>query len=76
MELFIAIVTSAVRNINPSIFHMVYEPVFFIDTATVFTLQVACEGFGFPDTLQTTIALNILNEPIDALSCFLSCVCQ
>jgi len=46
---------------------MVYEAVFFIDTAAVFALQVACEGFGFPDTLHTAVALNILNELVDAL---------
>lgn len=67
MGLFISIVASAVCNVNPPVFHMVYEAVFFIDTAAVFALQVAREGFGFPDPLHTAIALYILNELVDAL---------
>ena len=41
MGLFISIVASAVGDVEPSVFHMVDEAVFFIDPAAVFALQVA-----------------------------------
>lgn len=45
---------SAVSDVEPSVFHMVDEPVFFVDAAAVFALQIAGEGFGFPDSLQAS----------------------
>ena len=64
--LFISIVASAVDNIEPPMFRMVDEPVFFVDAAAVFALQVAGEGFGFPDPLHTAVPLGILNELVDS----------
>lgn len=41
MGLLISIMASAVGNVEPSVFHMVDEAVFFVDPAAVFALQVA-----------------------------------
>ncbi len=43
--LSISIVASAVGDVEPPIFHMVDEAVFFVDATAVFALQVAGEGF-------------------------------
>lgn len=73
MGLFISVVASALCNVKPSIFHMVYKAVFFIDPTAVFTLQITSEGFRFSDTFHTAVAFNKL---VDAFLCFLSCDCQ
>ena len=65
--LFISIVASAVGDVEPSVFHMVDQPVFFVDAAAVFSLQVAGEGFGLPDPFHTAVPLDILNELVDPL---------
>lgn len=67
MGLFISIVASAVGDIEPPVFHMVDEPVFFVDAAAVFALQVAGEGFGFSNPLHTAVPLNVPNELVDSL---------
>lgn len=67
MRLFISIVASAVGDVEPSVFHMVDEPVFFVDAAAVFALQVAGEGFGFPNPLHTAVPFDIPDELVDAL---------
>ena len=46
---------------------MVDEAVFFVDSAAVFALQVAGEGFGLSDSFHTAIPLDILNELVDPL---------
>ena len=48
----------AVGDVEPSVFHMVDEPVFFVDAAAVFSLQVAGEGFGFSDAFHTAVPFN------------------
>lgn len=58
---------SAVSDVEPSVFHMVDEPVFFVDAAAVFALQIAGEGFGFPDSLHTAVPLDISDELVDPL---------
>ena len=58
---------SAVGDVEPSVFHMVDEPVFFVDAAAVFAPQIAGEGFGFPDSLHTAVPLDILDELVDSL---------
>ena len=67
MRLFISVVASAVGDVEPPILHMVDEPVFFVDAAAVFALQVAGEGFGFPDSLHTAVPLDIPDELVDPL---------
>lgn len=37
------------------------------DTAAVFALQVAGEGFGFSNPLHTAVPLNVPNELVDSL---------
>lgn len=63
--LFISIVASAVGDVEPSVFQMVDEAVFFADPAAVFALQVAGQGFGLSDTFHAAVALNILDELVD-----------
>ena len=67
MRLFISIVASAVGDVEPSVFHMVDEPVFFVDAAAVFALQVAGEGFRLSDPFHATVPFDILNELVDPL---------
>ena len=57
----------AMSDIEPPVFHMVDEPVFFVDAAAVFAPQIAGEGFGFPDSLHTAVPLDILDELVDSL---------
>lgn len=66
-RLIISIVTSAVGDVEPSVFHMVNKTVFFINTAAVFTLQVAGEGFWFSNSFHTATPLNIPDEQVDSL---------
>ena len=54
-------------DVEPPVFHMVDESVFFVDAAAVFTLQVAGEGFGFSNPMHTAVPLNIPDELVDAL---------
>ena len=65
--LFISIVASAVGDVEPPVFHMVDEPVFFVDAAAVFALQVTGEGFGFSDPMHTAVPLDIYDELVDSL---------
>ena len=58
---------SAVGDIELPVFHMVDGPVFFVDAAAVFALQVAGEGFGFSDPFHAAVPLDILNELVDSL---------
>ena len=67
MGLFISIVASAVGNIEPPVFHMVDEAVFFGDAAAVFALQVTGEGFGLSNSIHTAVPLDVLNELVDPL---------
>ena len=67
---------AAVGNIDSAVFHMVYKTVFFIDSPAVLTLQISPQGFRFADSLQASIAFNILYQEIDPFQRFLSCVCQ
>ena len=55
----------AVGDVEPPIFHMVDEAVFFVDAAAVFALQVAGKGFRHSDPFHTAVPFNILNELID-----------
>lgn len=57
-------------NVDASIFHMVNQPVFLIDTAAVFTLESSLKRFGFTDSAHAPIAFNILNELIDSFYYF------
>lgn len=65
MGSFITIVTFAVGNVEPPVFHMVDEPVFFVDAAAVFALQIVGEGFRFPDPMHTAVPLDIPDELVD-----------
>lgn len=65
--LFISIMASAVGNVEPPVFHMVNEPVFFVDTAAVFAQKVTGKRFRFPDLFHATIPFNIPDKLIDAL---------
>ena len=56
---------SAVGDVEPPVFHMVDEPVFFVDAAAVFALQIAGEGFGFSDPLHTAVSPGISDELVD-----------
>ena len=67
MRLFITIVAPAVGDVEPPVFHMVDEAVFFVDAAAVFALQVAGERFGLSNPFHTAIPFNILNELVDPL---------
>ena len=58
---------SAVGDIEPFVFHMVDEAVFFVDAAAVFTLQVAREGFGFYDPFHAPVPFTIQDELVDPL---------
>ncbi len=58
---------STVSDVEAPAFHMVDEPVFFVDAAAVFAPQIAGEGFGFPDSLHTAVPLDILDELVDSL---------
>ncbi len=66
MRLFISVVASAVGDVEPPILHMVDEPVFFVDAAAVFALQIAGEGFRLPDSVHTAVPLDILDELVDS----------
>ena len=66
IALLISIVASAVYNVKPSVFHMVYKAVFVIDAAAVFALQSAGQRFRLSDSIPAAIALNILDELVDA----------
>ena len=67
MGLFISVVASAVGDVESPVFHMVDKAVFFVDSAAVFALQVAGEGFGFPNPLHTAVPFDIPDELVDAL---------
>ena len=67
LGLFISVVASAVGDVEPPVFHMVDEAVFFVDSAAVFALQVAGEGFGLSDPFHTAIPLDIMDELVDPL---------
>lgn len=58
--------TFAVCNIEPSVFHVVDKPVFIVDAATVFSLQVACERLWLSDSFHAAVTFDILNELVDA----------
>ena len=53
-------------DIKSSVFHVIDETVFIIDATAVFALEIAGQGFGFPDPLPAAIAFNILFELVDA----------
>lgn len=65
--LFISIVASAVGDVEPPVLHMINEAVFFVDATAVFALQVAGEGFRFPNPLHTAVPFDIPDELVDAL---------
>lgn len=67
MGLFISIVASAVGNVEPPVFRMVDEAVFFVDATAIFTLQITEEGFRLSDPFHTAVSFNILNELVDSL---------
>ena len=67
MRLFISVVASAVGDVEPPILHMVDEPVFFVDAAAVFALQIAGKRFRLPDSVHTAVPLDILDELVDPL---------
>ena len=67
MGLFISVVASAVGDVESPVFHMVAKAVFFVDSAAVFALQVAGEGFGLSDPFHTAIPLDIMDELVDPL---------
>lgn len=58
--------SSAMCDIKSSVFHVIDETVFIIDATAVFALEIAGQGFGFPDPLPAAIAFNILFELVDA----------
>lgn len=60
----------AVGDVDASVFHVVDQAVFLIDPAAVFPLQVAGQGFGFPDALHAAVALNILYELVNTFDGF------
>ena len=59
--------SSAVGDVETTAFYMVDKAVFFVDAAAVFALQVAGEGFGFPNPLHTAVPFDIPDELVDAL---------
>ena len=67
MGLFISIVASTVGDVDSLVFHVVDEAVFLVDAAALFALQVAGEGFGFPNPLHTAVPFDIPDELVDAL---------
>ena len=58
---------SAVGDVESPVFHMVDKAVFFVDSAAVFALQVAGEGFGLSDPFHAAVPLDILNKLVDPL---------
>lgn len=56
---------SAVSDVEPPVFHMIDESVFFVDAAAVFALQVAREGFRFSNSPHTAVPLDISDELVD-----------
>ena len=58
---------SAVGDVELPVFYMVDKAVFFVDSAAVFALQVAGEGFGLSDPFHTAIPLDIMDELVDPL---------
>ena len=58
---------SAVGDVEPPVFHMVDEAVFFVDSAAVFALQVAGEGFRLPNSFHAAVPLDIPDELVDPL---------
>lgn len=58
---------STVGDVDPSVFHMVDETVFFVDAAAVFALQVVGKGFRSSDPFHAAVPLDILNELVDPL---------
>ena len=57
---------SAMSDIEPPIFHMVDEPVFFVDAAAVFALQIVRKGFRLPNPVHTAVPLDILDELVES----------
>ena len=63
--LFISIVASAMGNAEPSVFHVVDEAVFLVDSAAVFALQVAGKGFRSSNPFHAAVPFDILDELVD-----------
>lgn len=63
--LFISIMASAVDDVEPPVFYVVDEAVFFVDTAAVFALQVTGKGFRFSNPFHAAVPFNILDELVD-----------
>ena len=56
---------SAVGDIEPPVFHVADEAVFFVDAAAVFAVQVSKERFRLPNSFHTAVPSNILDELVD-----------
>lgn len=70
MGLFISVMSSAMCDVEATIFHMVDQSVFLVDAAAVLALEAALERFGFSDSAYASVTLNIFDELIDTFYCF------
>ncbi len=59
--------SSAMSDINASVFHMVNKPVLFINTTAELALKTTGKRFGLSNSFHTAVALNILNKQINSL---------
>lgn len=57
-------------NIDASVFYMIDQMIFVINSATVFTLQITSEGFGFSNSVHTAVSFNIFYKLINTFECF------
>ena len=74
--MFIFIMASSVGDIEPFVFHMVDEAVFFVDAAAVFTLHVAREGVGFTIPFMPPFRPKFRMSWLIRFSVFLFCACR
>ena len=64
--LVIVVVTAAGYDIDPTVFHMINQAVFFIDPSAVFTMKVFFQGFRFPDPGQDPVPFYVFDKHVDA----------
>ena len=53
----VIVVSSAMSNINSSVFNVINKAVFLVNLSAVLTLQVTFKRFRLADTFETAIAL-------------------
>jgi hypothetical protein len=69
-------VPAARNDVDATVLYVIDETVLFIDATTELTSVTASEGFRVSDARQNAVALYVLDEEVDSLRVFLSCVCQ